>query len=356
MKLTTDLRSIDPQKNRQFLKRVSQMFSALKKGRKEVQPSRMWEELNEKGMEFLKEYGYENFKRTMVRHYFANTPLYMMNKQIVFLILHLNPIVTVSSFIRSILLPVYRPFNRIDAAGFNFITFLIWEYTKMIDKKGDLAGFSEPTVGNPPPLYQGKTLISQDIANSWLEYRAIYDSISEKMTSNVLELGAGSGRNAYMTLKMNRYIRKYIIVDIPPALAVAEQYLTDIFPKKKIFRYRQFKSFKDISGEFKDAEILFFLPSQIELLPNEIVDLSINISSLHEMRQEQIQYYFDQIARLTRKKGYFYFKQWKVGWILQENTCIRVDDYPIKPKWKSIYLREARVQTKFFEQLLQKTS
>lgn len=168
-----------------------------------------------------------------------------------------------------------------------------------------------------------------------------------------MELGAGSGRDAHLILTLNKHVSKYIIIDIPPALAIAEQYLADTFPKKKIFKYRAFDRFADVKKEFEKAEILFFLPTQIELLPDGILDLSINISSLHEMRIDQIQYYFDQIARLTKKKGYFYFKQWKVGWIIQENTCIRMDDYPVKPKWKSIYQREPKIQTKFFEQLLQ---
>ncbi len=101
--------------------------------------------------------------------------------------------------------------------------------------------------------------------------------------------------------------------------------------------------------EFENADILFLTPNQLELLPDKSVDLFINISSLHEMRMDQIRYYFGEIERLTRK--YFYFKQWKETTVPFENETIREADYPVGENWQLVYRQQCAVQHKFFEAL-----
>jgi len=336
--------------NKKLLDRINSMFRALKQGKREVQPSKMWIELNKLNMSQLKEYGFENFKHTVVHSYFAVIPFYLINRQTLFLILHINPIKTILSLIKSFYQPKNKYLSYINSVSSTFITYMIWDYVKTQDKKKLLTKLDEPIAGNPPLITVNNKLISQDLANSVMEYYSIMEKIKEKTIKVIGELGAGNGRNAYIFLSL--YNVKYIIIDIPPALAIAEKYLSTVFSKKKIFRYRQFSKFSDIEKEFYKSDILFFLPSQIELLPSHQIDLFINISSLHEMRLDQIRYYFKQIERLTKTTGYFYFKQWKVGQVSYENQIIRFEDYPISKKWKILYNRQAKIQTKFFECLL----
>jgi hypothetical protein len=139
------------------------------------------------------------------------------------------------------------------------------------------------------------------------------------------------------------------MVDIPPALFVAERYLAGQFGGRRIFRYRSFADYAEVHEEVEAAEIAFFLPTQLVLLPAKSVDLFLNISSLHEMRPEQLEYYFEQIDRVTR--GFFYFKQWKVSTIPFEDIVIREADYPVRKHWSRVYWRECAVQTNFFEAL-----
>ena len=73
-------------------------------------------------------------------------------------------------------------------------------------------------------------------------------------------------------------------------------------------------------------------PNQLELLPDRSIDMFLNISSLHEMRMDQIRYYFTEIERLTRR--YFYFKQWQETTVPFENNR-----------------QQCEVQHKFFEAL-----
>jgi putative sugar O-methyltransferase len=164
----------------------------------------------------------------------------------------------------------------------------------------------------------------------------------------VLELGAGYGRDAYALMATKPGI-KYVIIDIPPALWVAETYLRRQFPDRKIFRYREFANFEEIESEFLDSDIAFFLSTQIAKLPDGLADLAINISSLHEMRLDQIAFYFSQFDRLLKEEGLFYFKQWKRGTVLFENVVIRQEDYPIPTAWVCEHSSQAPLQTRFFE-------
>jgi hypothetical protein len=105
-----------------------------------------------------------------------------------------------------------------------------------------------------------------------------------------------------------------------------------------------------VREEVESSDVAFFLPTQLHLLPAGSVDLFVNVSSLHEMRLDQIGYYFDQIDRLTR--GLLYLKEWKVSHIPFENVVIRESDYPVRSHWSRLYWRECAVQTHFFEALL----
>ena len=94
----------------------------------------------------------------------------------------------------------------------------------------------------------------------------------------------------------------------------------------------------------KEADIRRFVPNE-----TKSVDFFVNISSLHEMRIDQISYYFYEIYRLTRK--YFYFKQWKETTIPLENETVTEADYPVRDDWRLINRQQCKVQTYFFEAL-----
>jgi len=92
---------------------------------------------------------------------------------------------------------------------------------------------SEPQVGNPPNIRKGGRLISQDLANSVLEYQ----SIANVAKGTVCELGGGYGRNAFVTASLAP-VSKYIMVDISPAFGVSQEYLRAVFPDKRHFPFR----------------------------------------------------------------------------------------------------------------------
>jgi putative sugar O-methyltransferase len=323
------------------------MFATLEKGRKETLPSNYWIHLNEINIAQLRNYGYDNFKRTVNRYYFTWF-LRPNDSQFRALLAGLPIMSSIKNGLLTLVTDKHALFNIGQSLSYNFITRMMWEYASRQDHEGLLVRLSEPEEGNPPRVYSYGKLISQDLANSFLEFKLITDSIESDDLETIIELGGGYGRTAYVFLKILQNL-KYIVVDIPPALYISERYLSSQFPQKKVFRFRPFNDYADIREEFSCSELAFFLPNQLDLLPDKVADLCINISSLHEMRPDQIQYYFRQIDRLTAKA--FYFKEWKVSEIPFEDIKVTVteSDYPIPERWAQLFWRPCPVQPEFFE-------
>jgi len=327
---------------------IRTMFEEFPKYRQEILPSKYWEELNRKNLQQLADSKYENFKRTLARNYFTWI-VNPFNKQLRFLMREAGIRQTLRIFFSALFAPRHELLKKKHTIFYNMLTELLWAYVAKHDTDGLLDRLSEPREGNPPEVMRDGRLISQDLANSLLEYEAIlHPDLDRRNVRTILELGPGYGRTAYVFLMLQPGCR-YILVDIPPALYVAQRYLTAIFGDRKIFSFRPFDSYAQVRDEIEDADIIFLTPNQMELLPDKSIDLFVNISSLHEMRMDQIRYYFGEIDRLTR--GYFYFKQWKETTIPFENETVAEADYPVRDDWRLINRQECKIQKKFFEAL-----
>lgn len=328
------------------MSRLDDMFSALRGARPEVLPSKYWEELNKTNLEQLSVHGYESFKRTLALNYFT---FIVSRKDVQFRFLqeHLPSWVVARCAAASALRGSHPGLLWKQSLLYTYHTLLIWAYVRRTVPGGIPSGLSEPEEGGPFRIHSGRKLISQDLANSLLEYQSITEPLAGSgELKTVMELGAGYGRTAFVFLRLMPSVR-YVVVDIPPALYVAERYLSSQFKDRKIFPFRQFSSYNEIREEFESAQIAFLLPNQAEMLPDRSVDLTVNISSLHEMRMDQVRYYFDQIERLTQR--WFYLKEWKMSRNPFEKEQFGENDYPTRPGWQRIYHRECRVQTEFFE-------
>jgi len=325
---------------------LKSMIDCLGQGSDIYLPSKFWDALNRKNIDQLAGDGISNIKRTVAQNYFtwvigrSHEQFRFLRKQTP---LRAWPRILQSLLRRDDTLALPRS-RQIDLILF---TAMLWNYAEQFDREGLLKRIEEPLEGNPFRIYLNDRLVSQDLANSILEYYSIREQFSHGTGATmVCELGAGYGRNAFVFLKALHSCR-YVIVDIPPALYVSQHYLSAVFPDKKIFTFRCFKAYEDIRQEFESSDICFLLPHQAEMLPNKYFDLFINISSLHEMKMDQIQAYFKLIDRLTR--GYFYSKQWLISNNPEDGTTIRAGDYPVLPSWRQLYHRTAKVQISFFE-------
>jgi putative sugar O-methyltransferase len=328
---------------------LDEMIRSMRTAPAQVLPSNFWNYLNELNLRQLSEFGFQNFKRTLARNYFTWV-VSPRDDQIAYLVGRLPAHVTARAAARSVVAGAHPPLSRKDSLYYSFLTYLLWEYVVRNVSPDVIAPLQEPEQGNPPHIVVRGRRISQDLANSILEYQSIVSSGLDLSTvRTVLEIGAGYGRTAFVLQRLLPSLR-YIVADIPPALYVSQRYLSDQFASRKLFKFRDFRSYSEIRQEFEESQLAFLLPHQIEHLPAQSVDLVLNISSFHEMRPEQLDYYFSQLDRVAA--GYVYLKQWKRTTIPYDNIVLEEKDYPIPRAWQQVFWRECAVQTRFFEALL----
>lgn len=330
------------------------MLGDMKNSSPLYRPSRFWINLNEDHLKRISSSGLENFKRSVNLRYFSWGILAILAHGM-FPVLH------------ALFKGNWKPFvsggfgnynNNLGegAKRFNFLTAYIYktyisclfDFVKISDKHKLLNKLEEPSVGNPFTVIYKRRSVSQDLCNSVHEFNTIANNIDTKKVRNVVELGVGYGRTAYVFLKSLPRI-SYTIIDIPPALYIAQWYLSKLFGKTKVFHYRRFRTFNQVKKEFDNARIRFLMADQIELLPKKYFDLTLNISSLHEMRRNQIANYLKQINRVTR--GFFYTKQWHRA-MTSDNSHIKQDEYPTPTTWEEVFSRYPHpIQRWFFDTL-----
>lgn len=323
--------------------------------------SRFWDKLNRLNIEWLRSDGLENFKRTVNNNYFN----WMVS--------------TRSSYFRTVVGRYLRTLWRSPQRLWQFLctkmgdmwyrTYLsnlnhgttvqrrlyalyilaLDQFVRDSDEFGLYAGLSEPLLGNPLSVQLAGRIISQDLANSYLEYGFIRKSLGNGFgdVHLIAEIGAGYGRLAYLLhLLKQGAVRKLILIDLPPALMVSQWYLRNVFPSAARMEFRNFERFEDIRHDFEQAEICFLLPHQLALLPDKSLDLLINISSLQEMSRLQINHYYDLIDCKAR---YFYTKQWLFWENPEDKIHVPAIIYPTKPHWELQNARINPVHTEFFE-------
>jgi hypothetical protein len=162
---------------------------------------------------------------------------------------------------------------------------LLWHHARAICGNGLTEQLAEPLLGNPLRCSLGGRLISQDLANSIRECTVCLAPLEAELMSvrplSMVEIGAGYGRLGFVLLTGTPC--RYTVVDIPPALALAQWYLTTLLPQVPTFRFRPWHSFADVQSEMEGTDIRFLTPDQFALCPAGYFDLGITISTLPEM-------------------------------------------------------------------------
>jgi putative sugar O-methyltransferase len=226
---------------------------------------------------------------------------------------------------------------------------LMYEYALERDHSGLLATIEEPALGNPIQVHRDGRLISQDIVNSVRERNSILAAMEAESGTNftLAELGAGYGRLGYVMLKTTQC--RYFVFDIPPALYLSQWYLTTLFPERCAFRFRRFDTFEEIESELSGADIAFFTPNQLTKFPPSYFDVFATISSIHEMRRDQISHYMALMGRTS--KSTLYLKQQKDYVNPVDNLVIGKNDYPVPAGWTPTLERFDLINPGFFERI-----
>ncbi len=338
---------------------LAPMWDEMREAPAIVQPSRFWEALNERNLSQLDDEGFARFKRTVNQNYFGWIPHTLVDEQLHQVVKdwlrHPEPRVFGARLGDVSIVEAgpdrVNPFADARARRIHALFLaLLWEYVRRRDARGILDRLEEPELGDPIAATYHRRRISQDLSNSVLELYSATATFPHNTpgAGGVLELGGGYGRVAWVFLEEFSQTR-YILCDIPPALAIAQQYLTTLFPQRRTFTFRHFDDHAEVADELAQAQLVFLTPNQLEILEPLGVSLFLNISSLHEMRPEQIAHYLLQVDRHTA--GCFYTKQWLSWRNPQDGVEIRREDYPIPPHWEIVYSRRHPIQVAFFDAL-----
>lgn len=300
----------------------------------------------------LLKFGYRNFRHTLAISYCAwyddpaspQTPL-LTQAKIEFLINNLSP--KQVTWAQSLAQKFPRKPNTVKES--NLITLFLWQYLKNQGLKRQLRVVNDSSEGNPPTVNLGDKLFSRGLAHTLLEYDTVRQHVDIESVKSVMEIGPGYGRTTQTYLRLHP-TQKHILVDFPPALYIAQRYLSSLFPEKKIFKYRQFDSFKSVQPEYETADIIFLMPWQIETIPHHSIDLVIAINCFDYLNMGILKKYLKYIGLLGKK--FFYLKSWKER-RTETGRKIRWGHLPIPPNWQCLVNRECRVLTDFFESLYQ---
>jgi putative sugar O-methyltransferase len=288
--------------------------------------SKYWHLLNRKGIELLSRQGTNNFRQTVSQSYF--TWLENLDGQYSAELYHqmddnswglLQELIPLKEVVRK-----HDLFSPSESIIYNLVTAML--YYHVIQQGGGkyLDCIKENEWGNPPAIRIGGRSITQDMLNSILELMAISEGCNLKNVDKVVEVGAGSGRTAPCLLSIYPHLN-YTIVDVPPALYLAKQFLTKSLP---------------------EASVRYIFPSELSQIQS--ADLFLAIDCLHEMTRMQVDYYFNQADRIAQL---FYFKAWLEAIVPFDNIVYHFDKYPVRNSWEPIFNRSCIVPSKFAESL-----
>jgi putative sugar O-methyltransferase len=323
-------------------------------------PSKFWAHLNERNLSQLCRAGLANFKRTVNQNYFNWLPSGFEDNQLRNLIrfwaehpsvlplrVEIGDVDGLEGFFQS------NPLLDADQRDlYRLFVGLLWHCALCTDRHGVLDRLSEPALGNPLELtLQGKR-ISQDLANSVRERNVLFDALQKIGRPGrpivAAELGAGYGRLAYVFAVT--CTGRYFVFDIPPALYVAQWYLSTLLGDKRVFAFRHFDRFEQVRDELAACDLGFLTPNQLELFPEGYFNAFITISSLHEMTLPQIEHYKKLMTKVTR--GLVYLKQWTRSHNALDGLDIDKKAYRLDRCWKVLLDRPDGVQDLFFEMIL----
>lgn len=323
---------------------LTAMVTALSQAPEIYRPSRFWESLNRQHVDLvLDESGFNDFKRTVNTSYFQ---------------------FGAAAFVRSLPILLASWFRNPDPAVFGAtvtdrrgwragaFAIVLALYANAVRHRpgGDLLDrLEEPGIGNPITVrYRGRT-ITEDLCHSVEEFASITSGLPPDLrVRRAVEIGAGYGRLAYVFASARPEVQ-YHVVDIPPALYISQRYLTSVLPQVPVFRFQPFDDYEQVSAEMARARLVFLEPQQLEKLPDDYADLMLTVSTLHEMRADQILHYLRVVDRLCG--GAFYSKQWRRFYNDLDDVTPAKETYQIPRRWRVLFERSALAPRSFFEAL-----
>lgn len=172
-----------------------------------------------------------------------------------------------------------------------------WTVANMYDTFGILATIEDSKVGNPVGFERDGKFYTISFLNEVIQLCIVRKNMEIDSAKTILEIGSGCGHKA-LTFKKACPKLTYIIVDIPPALYVAQQYL--LGNGLSVFRYqdaKQITSLANINPE--NYDIICLAPWMLDYVAEMSIDLFINTGSFQEMEPWLVKNYLDQVMKIA---------------------------------------------------------
>ncbi len=336
------------------IREIERMQRDVASGPEIYRPGEFWTDLLARNIEMIRDSGIANLKRTVSNNYYN----WLVTKQ-------KDPQFR-SAFAWLLRHPTSRPFlNEMEAVSglstqrrdavsmsgnaarrYRWFSGIAWEIAVAEDRAGLTGRLQEPEVGNPIRIRRQGRLISQDLANSIIEYNFVAAQ-APAPPRRVAELGAGYGRLAFVHAEAAPVT--YCIFDIPPALAISEWYLTAVLGADRIIPYGEEPDFESLSRPVERGRVAFFRPDQMERFPDRWFDLCQSISTLPEMPRRQSDHYVELLA--AKSRGLLFLKQWRDWHNPADDAHYTEESYSLPAPWALSARRVDPVQTQFFNRL-----
>ena len=170
-------------------------------------------------------------------------------------------------------------------------------FNKLKQNKGVLS-----SIGDLKKQYfaKNKFPLNNHMITVYYYYNLLCSYTNLDKIKTIIDIGPGNG-NLISLLYSKINNSKIIAVDLPETLSSSILFISELFPKAKILMPHEAKS-----KNFNLYDFVFLTPSQIDMLDENSVDLTINTHSFQEMMHEQINEYFKLIQRVGKNNSYFF--------------------------------------------------
>ncbi len=320
-------------------------------------PGDFWDQLIDQNLEMLRTHGIANFKRTVSNNYYNWLVWSLRDPQIQRAVRRwlqrpslaplLNRLEERPSNLRTTDRPEAYSLSKSASWRYKFFVGSAWETARRADALGLTDRLSEPRLGNPIRIRHRGRLISQDLANSIIECNYVARTGALREGARVAELGAGYGRLAHVFSEACPVT--YCIFDVPPALGVAQWYLTKLLGVERTVPYVPGDDFSVVEPRLTPGTIAFFTPNQLEMFPDGWFDCTQTISTLPEMPAAQSSHYLGLLSAKSRHT--LFLKQWKHWRNAADDVELDEGWYDLPAPWRLTARRADPIQPAFFNQL-----
>jgi putative sugar O-methyltransferase len=306
-----------------------------------LKTSKYWRHLILRHLQSVSNQGIENWGTSVARNYFTWTQLEDIKLE------------KLSSHYQEDLnyLKVHNGLTPAESYSYNVICNLLWVYLKNLSNfplslvASSSAGYED---GNSPKVEIDGVVVTQDLLNSAIEYES-FRKVLRSEGGKILEIGAGSGRNADFMLSTG-FVEKYVIVDIPPASFISQERISRSHPNLRVISCTKKNDLVELLHS-EDWDILFILPSLAGVLPDKFFDITLAIDCLHEMTKETRLFYSELAAA---KSENFYVKIWNKAYIPVDKEFLDAfsfDQYGFDEKWTILESAQCVYPADFHEYL-----